>query len=467
MTSYYSQDLRICNDDDLWTKRRKLRHLYSLFWEPDNITDLPIEHLTYVASFLTAPSRAFLAIALYGSRENRSEQDFCKKQRNNSCYWWDHSLKHSIRALMGNECENLDFGDVEKSLAVRINDAQLVKVLFCFDAVNKMKKIRLTHCININGTGLWPLQGSKVVERIDLNIVTWCKSPKLWEELRNRTRRRFNIWKGASVVRTLDSIISQEGNSLKHLQLHWSWRECWRPDHVNQLITRYNNMLQSRGVASCSKCTINLPTRAVRIDNMSVPIAQYLVEINAVQHNTCSTCLRNYCDECMTTENNEMKILEYCHDCKEIQCQDCHKKDYCERCGRKFCVGTCGGLKDCVGCPGKVCGWCRFESTCVRCNTIDCGTCRDDVRECNVCRRNFCRDCLPATQCDHCEEYAMFTCVECISERKCDQCDSSFCGSCRSISQCKMCKQRRCSDCDPSRAWGRDEQNGYCAECAT
>ncbi len=473
MTSCYSQTLRFHDDDDLWTKRRKLRHLYSLFWEPDNITDLPISPITHVASFLTAPSRAFLAIALYGARENIFCVNLCSKQPNNSCYWWDRSLKHSIRALMGSECENLDFGDVEKSLAVKINDAHLVQVLFCFDAVNKVKKIRLTHCININGAGLWPLRGSTVVEQIDLSVVTRHKSPKLWKKLQIRRELHFNLWRDTSVVRTLDSIISQEGNALKHLQLHWSWRELgeysyWRPNNVDQLIMRYNNMLESRGIVSCSMCTINLPARAVRIDDMSVQLSfNKWAQIDAAQHHTCLTCLRNYCDECVTTENNaanEMDILEYCHDCEGFQCQDCRKKDYCERCGRIFCAGTCGALKDCTGCPGKVCSRCSFESTCVRCNSIYCGECRD-VSECNICLRHWCRDCLPSTQCDH--ECGINICDECISKRKCDQCNSSFCGNCRSISECKMCKQRCCSDCDPSRAWGRDERNGYCAECAS
>ena len=451
---------------EFMNKKRKLRHLYSLYRMC--ITDLPIEHLTYVASFLAPPSRALFAIALYGARENRrSGGYFCTKQPNNSCYWWDHSLKHNIRTLMGNECENLDFGDVEKSLAVKINDDHLVKVLFCFDAVNKMKKIRLTHCIDINGTGLWPLRGSTVVEQIDLSVVTKHKNPKLWKELQSH----FSIWRDNAVVRTLDSIISQEGNALKHLQLHWSWRgeySYWRPDNVDQLITRYNNILESRGIASCSMCTINLPARAVRIDDMSVQLFfNKWVNIDAAQHHTCLTCLRNYCDECVTTENNEVietKILEYCHDCEGFQCQDCRKKDYCERCGRKFCVGTCGALKDCAGCPGKVCSRCSFESTCVRCNSIFC--CPDAVIECNICLRYWCRDCLPSTQCDHDEDYDVKICDECISERKCDQCNSSFCGNCRSISQCNLCMRRCCSDCDPSRAWGRDERNGYCAECA-
>mmetsp|Transcript_12766 Transcript_12766/g.20922 ORF Transcript_12766/g.20922 Transcript_12766/m.20922 type:complete len:466 (+) Transcript_12766:149-1546(+) len=464
MTSY-SQDLIIGNklmsQYELMDKQRKRRHWYSLYWRPYDITDLAIEPLTHVASFLTPPSRALFAIALYGSREHRSER-LCKIPNRHSCYWWDHSRRHSIRALMGNECENLDFGDVEKSLAVKINDCHLVMILFCFDVVNKIKKIRLTHCIQINGTGLWPLRGALVVEQIDLSIVTKHKSPKLWKELQNRRKRRYNPWQNHAVVRTLEGIIAQEGNALKHLQLHWSWREYWEPPQpLDFLIIRYNNMLESRGNVSCSKCTVNLPARAVRIDNSN----NFLTRIRAAQHHTCSTCLRNYCDACIT-ENNEMKILEYCYDCEEFQCQDCRKKENCERCDRKFCVETCGALKECFGCPDKVCSRCSFESTCVRCNTVECGQCRDPVRECSICLRHWCRDCLPTTLCDHCDDFDMLICGECISERKCDQCDYSFCGNCRSISECKLCKQRCCSDCDPSRAWGRDGRNGYCAECA-
>lgn len=468
MTSY-SQDL-IIGDElmshyELMNKKRKLKELYDLYWRPYCITYLAIEPLTYVASFLTPPSRALFAIALYGSREARRGR-LNGTIGSTSCYWWDHSRRRSIRTLMGNECENLDFGDIEKSLAVRISDAHLVMILLCFDAVNNIKKLRLTHCINLNGSGLWPLDHSNVIEQIDLSVVNWRKSPKLYEELQKRRQRDYNLWCDKAVVRTLDSIISQENNALKHLQLHWTWREWyWLPRTIEQFISRYNDMLNSRGIVSCSKCTVNLPARAVRIDNISLLLAHYRTEIYAVQHHTCSTCLRNYayCDECIA-ENDE-KILEYCHDCRRFQCQDCQKYDCCVRCGRKFCVGTCGHLKECIGCPNKVCSRCSFQSTCVRCDTVDCGQCRAPVTECTICLRNWCINCLPLDQCCYDCGYD-FSCDDCSSERKCDKCENTFCGSCRSISECKLCKQRCCSDCDPSREWGRDERNGYCAECA-
>ena len=90
----YSQDL-IIGDDlmshyELMNRKRKLKELYDLYWRPYCITDLAIEPLTHVASFLAPPSRALFAIALFGSREARRGK-LNGTIGSTSCYWWDHS----------------------------------------------------------------------------------------------------------------------------------------------------------------------------------------------------------------------------------------------------------------------------------------------------------------------------------------------------------------------------------------
>ena len=471
MTMSYSQDL-IIGDElmshyELINKKRKLKELYDLYWRPYCITDLAIEPLTHVASFLAPPSRALFAIALYGSRRYLGG-DFDMIESTQSCSWWDHSRRRSIRALMGNKCDNLDFGDIEESLAARIDDADLVMILFCF-GVNEIKKLRLSNCILLEGVGLWPLRRSNVmmIEQIDLSVVTGYTNSKLWKEAQD------NYFSNENVFRTLLCIIHRPDNALKHIQLHWSCRGCWlMPRFVDSFITDYNNMLARRGITSCSKCTINLTTRddAPQIGYMELQLNNdRWTEIESIQRFTCSNCLRIYCHDCQIGHNDTKGILDYCSDCERFTCQDCCKQDFCAKCELGFCEGTCGGLKEsrCRRCMNGICAKCVFESTCVRCNGIDCGKCDDDiyVMECTVCLRNWCTDCLfLSDQCYDCDGY--FTCDECISERKCNQCKNTFCGDCRSISECKLCKQRCCSDCDPSREWGRDERNGYCAECA-
>ena len=447
-------------------KKRKLRELRSLCWRPCCITDLAIEPLTHVASFLAPPSRALFAIALYGSRRYRPYQFQMINSITQSCSWWDHSRRRSIRVLMGNKCDNLDFGDIEKSLAARIDDADLVMILFCFD-VNKIKKLRLSNCILLEGDGLWPLRRSTVIQQIDLSVVTGYTKSKLWKAAQE------NYFENEDVFRTLLCIIHRPDNALKHIQLHWSCREGWlMPRFVDSFITEYNHMLIARGIRSCSKCIINLTgSNAPQIGTVELPLNNgRWTEIESIQRFTCSSCLGIYCRDCQIGHNDTKGILDYCSDCERFKCQDCCKQDFCAKCELGFCEGTCGGLKEsrCRRCMNGICAKCVFESTCIRCNGIDCGKCDDDiyVTECNVCLRNWCTDCLfLSDQCYDCDGY--YVCDECISGRKCDKCENTFCGGCRSISECKLCKQRCCSDCDPSREWGRDERNGYCSECSS
>ena len=393
MTMSYSQDL-IIGDElmshyELINKKRKLKELYDLYWRPYCITDLAIEPLTYVASFLAPPSRALFAIALYGSRRYRPYQFQMINSITQSCSWWDHSRRRSIRALMGNKCDNLDFGDIEKSLAVRIYDADLVMILFCF-GVNEIKTLRLSNCISLEGMGLWPLRRSDVmiIEQIDLSVVTGYTNSRLWKEAQD------NYFSNESAVRTLLCIIHRPGNALKHIQLHWSCRGCWLlPRSFDLFITEYNNMLAHRGITSCSKCTNNLTAGGPQIVTMELQLNNgRWIEIESIQRFTCSNCLRIYCHDCQIGHNDTKGILDYCSDCERFTCQDCCKQDFCAKCELGFCERTCGGLKEsrCRRCMNGICAKCVFESTCVRCNGIDCGKCDDDiyVMECTVCLRN-------------------------------------------------------------------------------
>jgi len=116
------------------------------------LRDLPNEALCYVASFLPAPSKALLAIAL-----RRDE---------------NASIVHTGNAIIrGEQWDTLDFGDVEKSLASKITEELMQELLQYIGAKSKVKKLKLTGCINITGFGLSPLRASAVLEQIDLSLV--------------------------------------------------------------------------------------------------------------------------------------------------------------------------------------------------------------------------------------------------------------------------------------------------------
>ena len=128
------------------SKRRKTEQEVVSF-----LFDLPIGILEHTASFLAPISRASFAVALTDeNNENNPTSD------NNS-------------SIAGNDWETLDFGEVEKDLAAKLSDDDISDVLQYIDAVNTVKRLRLSNCTNISGSGLEPLRGSTIIEQIDLN----------------------------------------------------------------------------------------------------------------------------------------------------------------------------------------------------------------------------------------------------------------------------------------------------------
>jgi hypothetical protein len=118
-----------------------------------SITDLPTGILAHAASFLAAPSKALFAVALALDEDENSV-----------------SLPNEMSsAIVGNQWDTLDFGQIEEKLARKLSDAEVEKVLLCIDAVNNLKRLKLTKCQSITGTCLEPLRGSLIIEQIDLD----------------------------------------------------------------------------------------------------------------------------------------------------------------------------------------------------------------------------------------------------------------------------------------------------------
>ena len=73
------------------------------------IYDLPIEPLTHVADFLSLPSRAMFAAALAAADAPFSGEGGLSSTENS-------------QKIAGDACEILDFGDIEKDLAIKLRD---------------------------------------------------------------------------------------------------------------------------------------------------------------------------------------------------------------------------------------------------------------------------------------------------------------------------------------------------------
>ncbi|KAK1740851.1 hypothetical protein QTG54_008103 [Skeletonema marinoi] len=381
------------------------------------LSELPSGILTHVANYLDAPSRALFAAALINQNAVASDE------RNT--------------AIVGNEWTTLDFGEIEKELAVKLNDDDIEKVLQCIDAANRVKKLKLTNCIHITGAGLEPLRGSSIIEQIDLSLVGKHQSPRL--SSRPPISREF-------VLPILDSIIEAEGCSLRHLQFPSAWRGSWRSDRgFEQILRHYNELLVNRG-GSCVKCNVSFP------EDGSWGCSSY-----GSQKYTCYECLKYYCEVC--TDDDDEYMLSYCSLCERRLCVDCQKKKWCNGCEGDICM-DCTDFTDCSGCGAGLCKDCigneGIESKCCKCEGHFCEDCNNQIYDrCNNCKMYICRDCDEEYNwlcCNFCQKCF---CNEC-NEKKgtkaiqiCDGCDtSSCCGDCRVLVLCQVYGETKdCTGC--------------------
>ena len=371
------------------------------------IYDLPIEPLTYVADFLPLPSRAMFAAALFNGKGGLSTENNQK--------------------IAGNACETLDFGDIEKDLAAKLSDDDVDAILRCVDAVNKLKILRLTNCVNISGAGLEPLRGSEIIEIIDFSFVGAKADQYLHPDPPISCERILPI---------LDTIIIGAG-ALKHLQFPLHWRNYRSEDSdFYQFLERFNRMLDDRGLNRCFKCN---------------EIGEPPVELNNSRHDygiqcdTCSVCLKHHCYGC-SDNNDDGSYTYFCKKCERVYCSDCSVKYTCERCDTCYCV-ECPTRMRCAECEVNLCDFCGC--LCPNCRRPYCDDCHDENKcECDVCQSEVCRECTRYLECEDCHFGHCEDCCEKAGINGVHSCQD--CG----IEQCVECRLRRpypvdrsCSGC--------------------
>ncbi len=342
------------------------------------LSDLPIGILEHTAGFLVAPSRALFAVALTNDENNNPPSE-------------------NYSSIAGSDWETLDFGEIEKDLAAKLSDDDLNSFLRLIDAANKVKRLRLTNCTNITGVGLIPLQFSNVIEQIDLSLTGDGENPRLDPEPSISCEL---------VLPILDSIITQDGCAIKHLQFPYKWREHRNrstnsPFHA--FILRYHQVLENRDT-TCLYCDANLP----EIGNGWIYTRDN--GLYGTQACTCCQCTKHFCYECEDEEDGIMNLV-YCDRCQRDYCKECVKIIQCDKC-YYFACEHCSYFTECDKCNGKLCSGCALSyppTVCVYCGVSYCDDCNDGVD----------------------------------GVRFCDQCPKSCCNSCR----LQMC-QERISDCD-------------------
>ena len=357
------------------------------------ITDLPDNAIAHAASYLSKPSRAIFAVAM----TPRTKLD-CKRPSAANASDMNHILTSSPELW-----ETLDFADIEKSLAEKLNDDDMCSILTAIGARANTKCLKITGCVNILGGGLSPLRGSTVLEQIDLSCVGEYETPDL---------NPAPLISQQEVVPILDSIVRADGTSLAYLQLPKKWRKVGqggRSTQLTELLETYDNLVLSRRESKCLKCRELCCERdnfCGWINRDANPHDQYY----GLQISTCSNCLGTFCEECQTTEENDW--LQYCLNCEKDYCIDCIPSRRCDRCYDTYCEG-CDIVKKCDECGDDFCPGCgpdegnkcacwgeKVYCTCTSClpNTYECE--KDGCKEkyCDLCESNelcdsFCPKC--------------------------------------------------------------------------
>ena len=344
-------------------KRRKTDHAVATTC----LSDLPIGALEHAASFLAPPSRALFAVALTTDGNHNPPS-------NNNHY----------SSIAGSDWEKLDFGDIENDLAARLSDDDLSAVLQHIDAVNNVKRLRLTNCTNITGVGLEPLRGSTIIELLDLSLHEDCQpvinpEPPISCEL---------------VLPILDSIINENrGCALKYLEFPYKWRKNRSTDsEFHQFITRYNynrHYMPSSVTISCLRCNHRIPFGFIQID-----VDRRTAPLYGKHRFTCSKCTKRYCYDCHDDNDaGGCKLLGSCGVCHRDSCWECKEVSVCHGCAEYVCND----------CSGFVCDGCK-RMFCCRCYADY----EDEVLECSKCDAAHCKSCDCA-----CFECGLFSCLTC------------------------------------------------------
>ena len=244
--------------------------------------------------------------------------------------------------------ETLDFGNIDGSnrLTRKLKDGGLHDILTIVDVVNNTKRIKLTRCFNVSGSGLSPLRNSILLKQLDMSVDDELYSPLSFSE--------------EIVIPILTSIINTDGNSLVYLKLPQKWRKykyTYREidTQLTVFLRRYDEVLVSRRM-ECKSC--NQLVAVGRSGYISRTPNNYY----GLQNHICYSCLNAFCKDCLLE-----KRLRYCSNCEKDYCIDCTPfngecSSSFEHCGNGHC-SNCVGLIHC-GCGDELCRECKQCGKC-------------------------------------------------------------------------------------------------------
>ncbi|KAL3807030.1 hypothetical protein ACHAXA_004779 [Cyclostephanos tholiformis] len=177
-------------------KRMRMGHPFIEF--DLRLSDLPNDLMAAVADFLPKTSVALFAVAISNANNVGRPSTMI-----------DAIIASRAGGSSKSPWEIIDFFDIEKSLQVRLTDDDLYGILTCVDAVSTLKKLKLTHCIQVTGLGLEPIRRSVILEQLDLSQVGEHELPYFTGNMQLICEE--------TVLPILDSILDSNG-ALKHLE---------------------------------------------------------------------------------------------------------------------------------------------------------------------------------------------------------------------------------------------------------
>ena len=274
--------------------------------------------------------------------------------------------------------EVLDLVDLGTTVASKLSDIDLLRILNCIGANERTKHLKLTNTHSIVGWGLAPLKTSSALEKMEFDTQSYDCS--LEED---------------SVLPIIDAIMNTEGNSLKRFQFPPKWMDfnfdmmCFRPQPGDKLGRFLNNHKDTIALCPGSCCCHILPdgcdahslvlslaeeekfddTDSCIWSNAGVHKAVALWHIPeplSIRKVGCQHCNTIFCNENECHCSSGREYFYQCFECGQVSCKPCSRKS------RNHSLNAVNG--SCCRCDVTYCDRCRMEL----CQTgkLDCPECK-------------------------------------------------------------------------------------------
>ena len=246
-------------------------------------------------------------------------------------------------------------------------------LLIRVNAKEVTRTINLESCGKIKGSGLLPLNGSPVLETLDLSCFSIIDMDIVVPLLRAMIPFKLKLVRlGSGFLRDQPRIFTDFVRDLRN--------ERFRQERESQL--------------TCSACKAD----TLQDSRMSVP------QIFGLPLSTCGSCKHHFCrrascivglrdcDNCGDASCQDCAKVIRCSNCHTSSCETCEKSCSCDQCSTECCVDCfydCGG-DSCGDCDKTLCEQCvhdgqnRLIKYCEGCMTCYCGGCRDRKCLCHV-----------------------------------------------------------------------------------